>query len=83
MVNFRVKKNLQERPLTALALLVRTNFRKINFVAAIDYKNIRNFPDLRYNVPMLMMQCICDGSWPLSTVYIRAYNKTKKINNLK
>ena len=31
MINFRVKKFSQERPLTALALIVRTNFRKINF----------------------------------------------------
>ena len=31
MINFHVKKFSQERPLTALALIVHANFRKINF----------------------------------------------------
>ena len=31
MINFRVKNFSQERPLTALALIVHANFRKINF----------------------------------------------------
>ena len=31
MINFRVKSFSYERPLTALALIVHANFRKINF----------------------------------------------------
>ena len=58
MINFRVKKFSYEGPLTALALIVHANFRKINF-----YILQQKFPDLRCMYVVIPSLIITVSGW--------------------